>query len=359
MRLKQSGGDIFGLFMIFGPVSVLFLLMFVVNIMEEPVFIAFYYGYNWLLRVLYIFNTICTLIIVGMHVYVGFEIYGQCSGRALRKQQAPWRGEICHLRIFGREDEGLDDGHSWFAFKNRYFLIDFGDPSYGQRNVDAVREAVEKSPRILWVNRFVWLVLSAHFSIVLPFIINFFYIQNNIRNNKSVREVMWMLKEYDVFKSREIVIVLIGTLLSAAFAVISVILSEKRIKLFYDCARRLVEENSTLQQMEELAKSKKKEKRLKLYYNLCPNCGAKADRRKTHCAYCSTSLEVQPSDNIRSGMAHYLVGSSVIDKNLKEMHLKNNRLKPQLKNCPACGAVLQGDGVVCSVCGTSLYKIDK
>ena len=42
--------------------------------------------------------------------------------------------------------------------------------------------------------------------------------------------------------------------------------------------------------MEELAKFKKKEKRLKLYYNLCPNCGAKADRRKTHCAYCSTSL---------------------------------------------------------------------
>ena len=80
--------------------------------------------------------------------------------------------------------------------------------------------------------------------------------------------------------------------LALLFSILSIIFIFVKDKLLYECAVRIVEDKKAKEEAKMSEQSIASRLSLKWYYNICPNCGANADRSKSTCQNCGSSLEV-------------------------------------------------------------------
>lgn len=256
-------------------------------------------------------------------------------------------GRITHIKNCAKSIDAIEDGQSWFSSGGIYYWITLNDVAFGENNTANVRETINNSPRIIWVTHFFWMALSIAFGIIpIPVM-------------AAVQSSAGIGFDKNRFFITEVLVTLFAALCAIACAVISLKISRKKHQYLYECARKIVNENSTSGHRDRLEDLGKTRDRLKWYYNCCPNCGADAVRTLKHCASCGTSLLVQNFDGVSYAEVHHIVGATSINKNIKQAPDHSSKLEPKLfKNCPNCGAVRAGDETRCSVCGTSLFDVD-
>lgn len=268
--------------------------------------------------------------------------------RLKRSKDSSRIGRITHTKDFVKSIDAIEDGRSWFSSGSIYYWIALNDIEFGEKNTAKVRETIKCSPRIIWVTHFFWMALSIALGIIpIP-------VMTAVQHTAGKDFI-----EYWFFLT-EVLVTCFTSLCAVACAVISLKISRKKHQYLYECAKRIVHENSTSGHREKLEDLGKTKDRLKWYYNCCPNCGADAVRTLKHCASCGTSLLVQDFDGVSYGEVHHIVGATSIDRNIKNAPDLSSKLVPKLyKNCPNCGAVRAGDETECSVCGTSLFVVDE
>ncbi len=176
----------------------------------------------------------------------------------------------------------VSDKVSWAGKYDKRYRIAFYDRDFGEENIKKVREMMKRTPWIVWMNSFVWLVIG-----VISAICSFFFYEMVI----PVFENMIMTDEAFAFIDDFVFYFPAGlTLLCAilCFAMVKV-----KDSLLHKCAERIVEDNNAA--YEKMKKENYIAQALssKWYYNNCPNCGADAKKDTRICVHCGTSLEVK------------------------------------------------------------------
>ena len=189
--------------------------------------------------------------------------------------------------------ESISDKYSWAGkYQNRY-RISFYDPEFGEENVRLVKETISRTPKILWINSFVWLA----FGIISAFSTFFFY-----ESVIPVFENMYMSDEAFAFIDDLVFYLPAWVALFCAIAcLVSVIIKDI---LLWKCALRIVSNNLAIERQEKTANKINTFLGEKWYYNNCPNCGSGPFITLTECSFCGTSLEVANFDKGFPGAVH-------------------------------------------------------
>jgi hypothetical protein len=176
----------------------------------------------------------------------------------------------------------VSDKVSWAGKYDNRYRIAFFDRDFGEENVKKVRELMNRTPWIVWMNSYVWLVIG-----IISAISSFFFYEMVI----PVFENMIMTDEAFAFIDDFVFYFPAGlTLLCAVlcFAMVKV-----RDSLLHKCAVRIVEDNNAAYEKMKTENYIAQALSSKWYYNNCPNCGADARKDTRICVHCGTSLEVK------------------------------------------------------------------
>lgn len=183
------------------------------------------------------------------------------------------------------------DNRSWAKYG--CYRIAFFDPDYGDENVQKVKELMDRTPKIIWMNPFVWLVIG----IISSFSTFFFYeMVIPVFENMIMTDEAFAFIDELVFYTPSLI-----TLLSALACFIFVRVKDN---LLYQCALTIVKDNEAqdlkLKTESEIASALSR----KWYHNVCPNCGAPASRVLRNCTSCGSSLEVKSFDSGNTSAVH-------------------------------------------------------
>ena len=191
-------------------------------------------------------------------------------------------------RIYGQVWKGSDppqkskngNNRSWVD-KYGFYRIAFFDQDYGEQNAKTVYEMMKRTPGIIWMSLFVWLVIA----LVATFSTFFFYeLIIPFFENMTMTDEAFKIVDEIVFYAPSGV-----TFLSA---VTSLIVVKVRDVLLYRCAEGIVKDNLAADKRLKTEEEIQTELNRKWYYNVCPNCGAAASNALRNCTSCGSSLEV-------------------------------------------------------------------
>ncbi len=179
----------------------------------------------------------------------------------------------------------ISDKVSWAGKYDKKYRIAFYDQDFGMENVIKVRELMKRTPKIVWMNSFVWLAIGT-----IGTIGNFFFYELVIPvfENMIMTDIAFTFIDHFVFYLPAAI-----TMLSA---IACYVIMKVKDKLLHDCAVRIIEDNNAayekMKTEDFIASSLSK----RWYHNKCPNCGAGAVKDKRSCTHCGTSLEVEDID---------------------------------------------------------------
>ena len=173
------------------------------------------------------------------------------------------------------------NNRSW-ADKYGFYRIAFFDQDYGPDNAKTVYEMMKRTPAILWMNLFVWLIIA----IVATASTLFFY-----ETFIQIFENMIMTDE--AFALIDEIIFYTPSCVTLICAIASVVVVKVRDVLLYRCAEGIVKDNWAADRRNKTEEEIKAELSRKWYYNICPNCGSAAPLSLRSCTSCGSSLEVK------------------------------------------------------------------
>lgn len=195
-------------------------------------------------------------------------------------------------RYFGRIWKGPNqplssktDKNSWYSTYDNAFCIALHDKDFGEENVAMVYETVNRTPKIIWMNSFIWLAIG-----VISFFSTFIFYELVI----PVFENMYMSDE--AFELIDDLVFYLPSLITLLSAVSCLVFVKIKDNLLYKCAQRIVNNN-----LAAGTRSKTEQKIStilgdKWYYNNCPNCGSGPFMTLTSCSFCGSSLEIMSFD---------------------------------------------------------------
>ena len=186
------------------------------------------------------------------------------------------------------------DKHTWVGKYEDWFCISFSDNEFAAENAGKVKDTMKRTPAIIWMNPFVWLVIG-----VISFINTFWFYEAVI----PFFEQATMTDEAFAFMDDFIFYLPAAVTLLCSIACYAFM----RIKdnLLYKLAGRIVADNTAAEERLKTQEFISSELSQKWYYNVCPNCGAKASNDLRSCASCGTSLEV-PSESAITSAVHQI-----------------------------------------------------
>ena len=185
------------------------------------------------------------------------------------------------------------DKYTWVGKYEKNYYISFTDKEFGSENARKVKETMTRTPRIIWMNSFVWLVIG-----VISFFTTFWFYERVI----PYFEQATMTDE--AFAFMDDFIFYLPSAVTLLCSIACLIFVHVKDNLLYKCAARIVEENKAeeerLRTQEYIASQLSK----KWYYNVCPNCGSAASDDVRACTHCGTSLEVGSFESEHSTAVH-------------------------------------------------------
>lgn len=203
-------------------------------------------------------------------------------------------------RYFGRIWKGPNqplssktDKNSWYSTYDNAFCIALHDKDFGEENVAMVYETVNRTPKIVWMNSFVWLAIG-----IVSFFSTFFFYELVI----PYFENMYMSDE--AFEFIDNLVFYLPSLITLLSAISCLVFVKIKDNLLYKCAQRIVNNNLAA------GKRNKTEQQIstylgeKWYHNICPNCGSGPFMTLTACSFCGSSLEVTGFNKSFPGAVH-------------------------------------------------------
>lgn len=170
---------------------------------------------------------------------------------------------------------------SWAGKYDNRYRIAFFDRDFGDENVKKVRELMNRTPWIVWMNSYVWLVIG-----IISVISSFFFYEMVIPvfENMIMTDIAFFFIDEFVFYFMSV--------LTLLFSIAALVCIRARDKILHECALRIVEDNMAFEERNKTEQFINSQLSNKWYYNSCPNCGAVANKTLTYCLSCGTSLEV-------------------------------------------------------------------
>ena len=209
---------------------------------------------------------------------------GGCSG-------AVWKGESPYFRVGNYQ--------TWFDTRATQYCISFYEKNFGYENAKKVRETMDRTPKIIWMNQKLWAAGG-----IICFVSSFFFYELVIPffENRIMTDEAFNFVDNAVFY--------MPSVLALLFSLTGFILVKVRDNLLYKCASRIVHDNIAAEERmktESIIASKLSKK---WYYNRCPNCGAEASKALRNCTHCGASLEVMSFEDGISGAIHRISGAA-------------------------------------------------
>ena len=185
------------------------------------------------------------------------------------------------------------DKVSWAGKYDNSYRIAFHDRDFGEENVKKVEELMKRTPKIVWMNSYVWLGIG-----FLSAFSNLFFYELVI----PVFENMIMTDEAFAFIDDFVFYFPAG--LTFLCALSCFVLMKVKDSLLHKCAKRIVEDNNAAYEKMKTENFIAKTLSNKWYYNNCPNCGVDAKNDMRFCNHCGTSLEVKDIDKEQVSSVH-------------------------------------------------------
>lgn len=203
-------------------------------------------------------------------------------------------------RGFGRIWKGYNqpvssrsDKNSWYSTYDKDYSIALYDKDFGFDNCVMVHETVDRTPKIVWMNPFIWLVIG-----ILSFLSTFFFYELVI----PYFENMYMSDE--AFEFIDNFVFYLPSIITLLSAITCMVFTKIKDNLLYKCAQRIVNNNLASGQRTKTEAKITTFLGEKWYYNICPNCGSGPFMTLTACSYCGSSLEVESFDRGFPGAVH-------------------------------------------------------
>ena len=218
------------------------------------------------------------LFVLGLKQYKRTSALYKLNGQPVSEKEF----QVWHADYQNYGPASISDKVSWFGKYEKKYRIAFYDRDFGYENIRKVRELMQRTPWIVWMNSFVWLVIG-----IICTISNFFFYESVI----PVFENMIMTDEAFAFIDDFVFYLPAGLTLLCALSCF--VLVKVRDSLLYKCAVRIVEDNNAAYEKMKTENFIAARLSTKWYYNNCPNCGADAKTGMRFCNHCGTSLEVK------------------------------------------------------------------
>ena len=202
-------------------------------------------------------------------------------------------GRITHLYHGMQPSLTIGDKNSWASKVQDYYCIALYDRDFREENAKKVYDAYSRTPRIIWVSQYVWMVLS-----IICFISTFFFYESTIPYFE--RSVM----TDEAFAFIDDFIFYLPSIISLLCAVTCYVLRKIGDNILHKCAMRIVDDNLAAEERLRTEGFINNKLSSKWYYNNCPNCGAEVSRALKSCTFCGSSLEVQSFGSVNSSAVH-------------------------------------------------------
>lgn len=194
----------------------------------------------------------------------------------------------------------VGDSKSWAETDRICYRISFFDRDFGPDNAKRVYDVVKNTSGIIWINPFIWLIVSAvcaslHLALY-EFVVPYYAI-------KGISD--------QILKSISVISFYLPSILVTCCGIICFVNSRIRDSILYKCALRIAEENVAELDRRDAETFIENEMSMKWFHNRCPNCGADAVPCKPVCTQCGTSLEVSSTDVKSSDSIHRLSDSKI------------------------------------------------
>lgn len=252
-------------------------------------------------------------------------------------------GSLAHFNYQKKYLSVFECKNSWIDKDGIAFSLSLNDSDYGEENKKRAYETIKSVPWFFWSSKMPWLFISVT-SLMLQFIYNGYLSMNDS-----------YLQTGDSFEITRTIVTIVLPLLSLVAAVLCLITQKKQHDCLYALTKQVVEEHVCLERIVKSERAEQLNKGYKWYYNICPKCGAEADRDRTSCACCGALLEVQAHENDVSTAIHRISTPLYKDSNTANEHFRARPLKAKYhSSCPSCGSARKEDEKVCSFCGKSL-----
>lgn len=212
-----------------------------------------------------------------------------------KKNQSSLKGKVWN----GRTPYKKGDNMTWVALYTNEYRISFYDPEYGEENAMKVKETMDRTPKIVWMNPYVWLVLGIVF-----FFSTFFFYECVIPYFER------MIMTDIAFAFIDELVFYLPSVLTLLCAITTIVISKVKDRLLHKCAERIVNDNAASAEREKTENFIASELGKKWYHNFCPNCGAKANFALRSCSSCGSSLEVKDFDKEKPGAVHRISSDS-------------------------------------------------
>ena len=157
-------------------------------------------------------------------------------------------------------DNRVGNEYDWYGKLDKNYSISFFDRTYGSDNVKTVRQAVKRTPRIIWVNTTTWLAWA-----IVCAVCNLFFYKLVI----PYFERMYMTDA--AFAFFDFLIFFLPPVLALLFAFFSFIFVKAKDKVLYECAVRVVADNRAKEHKLRTERNIDRKLSNKWYYNNCPN----------------------------------------------------------------------------------------
>ena len=245
----------------------------------------------------------------GVFFFLALKAYSRQEGIYHLHQSSIFaKLQVWNADFKGYAPNTVSDKVSWAGKYDKKYRIAFYDKDFGEENIRKVNELIKRTPKIIWMSSFVWLILG-FFSTVW----NFTFYETII----PVFENMVMTDEAFAFVDELVFYTPAGfTLLCALSCYILVLV---RDDLLYKCALRIIEDNNAAFERMKTEGYIASALSNKWYYNNCPNCGAHADNDMRYCNHCGTSLEVKDISKEPVSSVH-----------LVSLEVENTGVKPEV-----------------------------
>lgn len=197
------------------------------------------------------------------------------------------------------------NNRSW-ADNYGFYRIAFFDQDYGPENAKAVYDMMKRTPKIIWMNLYVWLIIA----LIATFSTFFFY--------ETVIQIFEnMIMTDEAFAVIDEVVFYTPSGLTILCAVASFIVVKVRDALLFKCAEGIVRDNLASDKRAETEEEIDAALNEKWYYNICPNCGAPASDALRSCTSCGSSLEVKDHRGSGDNSMHQIPGRTDVKREEK------------------------------------------
>ena len=228
-------------------------------------------GLNFVNLAIYIVSTI-------LFAYTLVTSWGRtaCVSRLFRYPSYAVSGYIRNYKDLPVTKDSYE--RTWVSTDKKAYQICLNDDN---RNGEIIQETLKSTPRIIWMNSFIWLIPG-----ITGLLATFLFYETVIPFFENADMPDWTFKFVDelVFYA--------PSLLSLISALACFGLNVLRDNLLYRCAVRIVNECPAEKRIEKTAQKIGAIQAEKWYYDNCPNCGAVASTKVISCAYCGSPLEV-------------------------------------------------------------------